>query len=349
MWHYTAMTPVNFPLYLACLFLGSTAQMSNPKSSIYVKQGNSFYPASVGDTVILQCFYEGKAVMFYWYKQPLGEKPRIMTSFIKRRTNVTFYDEFKNDSRFSLQTGNGKNHLTISDLRISDSATYYCVGCYVYDYQFTEGVVVSVKGSGLNIPTLVHQSVSGTIEPGGSVTLNCTAHTGTCDEEHNVYWFRDLREPHPGIIYTQGNRSDQCEKKPDTHTCVYNLPMNNVSKTEMSDCAVASCGHILFGNKKLTDPEPADGHSLPLVYFLSGALAINTTLVFFLAYTAHAMNKRNSSEHLPGYPAASTSNAETYQDSRNLHYAALKTHKAKRSTRQRDNTEAQCVYSTVRQ
>ncbi|KAK2862720.1 hypothetical protein Q5P01_002253 [Channa striata] len=345
------MTPANFSLYLACLFLGSAAQMSNLKSSNYVKQETGFRQDIVGGKVTLRCFYEGEAVMFYWYKQPLGQKPRIVSSFFKHQINGSFHDEFENDSRFSLDTGNGKNHLTISDLRISDSATYYCMGCYAYDYEFTEGVVVSVKGSGLNIPAFVRESVSGTIQPGDSVPLKCTIHSGTCYKEHSVYYFKDSEESHPGLIYTHGGGNEQCERKPETHTCVYNLPMKNldVSKAEMSHCAVASCGHILFGKQKQTESESADGHSLELVYFLSGALAITTTLVFLLAYTTYRMYKTNSCEHVPGSPTASTPNAESYQDSANLHYAALKTHKAKRSTKQGENTHTECVYSTVRQ
>ncbi len=91
------------------------------------------------------------------------------------------------------------------------------------------------------------------------MTLNCTVHTGTCDGEHSVYWFRDSEGSHPGLIYTHGDRNDQCERKPNTqtHTCVYNLPMKslNLSHAGTYYCAVASCGHILFGSEKKLDSE----------------------------------------------------------------------------------------------
>uniref|UniRef100_A0A3B4X215 Ig-like domain-containing protein n=1 Tax=Seriola lalandi dorsalis TaxID=1841481 RepID=A0A3B4X215_SERLL len=66
------------------------------------------------------------AKMLYWYKQTLGQRPRRISSFYKHDKSGTFTDEFKNNQRFSLETNNGKNHLTISGLHISDSATYYC-------------------------------------------------------------------------------------------------------------------------------------------------------------------------------------------------------------------------------
>ncbi|CAB1345270.1 unnamed protein product [Coregonus sp. 'balchen'] len=77
--------------------------------------------------------------------------------------------------------------------------------------------------------TVVQQAVSESVQPGVSVTLNCTIHTETCAGEHSVYWFRHgSGESRPGISYTNGDRSDQCEKSPETgsptQSCVYNLP-----------------------------------------------------------------------------------------------------------------------------
>ena len=208
----------------------------------------------------LECFYEGEVIAkYYWYKQTLGEKPRLISSVYVSNKNVAFYDECKNNPRFTLDTDTGKNHLMISDLRISDSAAYYCASSFSVTFEFVQGVTVSVKGSGLNIPASVHQSSSEIIQPGGSVTLNCTVHSGTCDGEHSVYWFKHSQESHPGLIYTHGGRNDQCERKNDTQipTCIYNLPMEslNLSHAGTYYCAVDSCGHIVFGNGTRLDFE----------------------------------------------------------------------------------------------
>uniref|UniRef100_A0A8C2ZDY9 Ig-like domain-containing protein n=1 Tax=Cyclopterus lumpus TaxID=8103 RepID=A0A8C2ZDY9_CYCLU len=208
-----------------------------------------FLSGQTGGNLTLLCFHDDVvAVTFYWYKQTLGEKPRHMSTSYKYGAKRTFHAEFKNP-RFTLDVGTIKNHLRITDLQISDSATYYCASSSSYKFDFMEGIVVSVKGSGLNVPVLVHQSASETIQPGGSVTLNCTVHTGTCDGQHSVYWFKDSEESHPGLIYTHGGRNDQCERKPSTqtHTCSYNLPMT-LSDAGTYYCAVASCGRVLFGD-----------------------------------------------------------------------------------------------------
>uniref|UniRef100_A0A4W6DGG8 Ig-like domain-containing protein n=1 Tax=Lates calcarifer TaxID=8187 RepID=A0A4W6DGG8_LATCA len=322
------MTPPMFVLYVTCLLLGRMADMTALDiSSSHLKSVN------VGEDVTLECFYKDTvAVRFYWYKQTLGQKPNMMSKLYKHEKNGTLSDEFKNDPRFVLETATGKNNLKISGVQISDSATYHCISGYSYVFEFLESVTVSVKGSGLNNQALVHQSESETIQPGGSVTLNCTVHTETCDGEHSVYWFKSSEDSQPRIIYTHGDRNDHL-----SHAGTYY-------------CAVASCGHILFGNgTKLDFKDEAD--SLVL-YFLSGALTFTTILAVFLANTAYRMYKTNSCQCTDSQArsaAASAPNTEGHQDADNLHYAALREYKVSRSRRQRDDTKSECVYSSVKQ
>ncbi|KAL7375311.1 hypothetical protein ABVT39_015371 [Epinephelus coioides] len=203
--------------------------------------------------------------------------------------------------------------------------------------------------SSWNVPASVHQSASETIQPGGSVTLNCTVHTGSCDDgEHSVYWFKYSEESHPGLIYSHGGRNDQCERKPDTqtHTCVYNLPMKslNLSHAGTYYCAVASCGHILFGDGTTLDFE-GEEDSHVLMYFLSGTSTFTTILVVLLAFSVCMMNKRICCKS----SAPSTADAQGYQHAEKLYYAALSVNLSNRSRRQRDQTWSECVYYSVKQ
>ncbi|XP_047451171.1 immunoglobulin kappa light chain-like [Mugil cephalus] len=347
------MTSLTFVFHLTCLFLWGKAQEAHQSPSVHQESG--FKTVNVGEIIILQCFYENvEKAWFYWYKQTLGQKPKLISSFYMYDSTGTFDDEFENNPRFTLETGNGKNHLNISDLHISDSATYYCAFRLSNIFEFVEGVTVSVKGSGLNINTSVHRSSSETIQLGDSVTLNCTVHTGTCDGEHTVYWFKVSEESHPGLIYTHGGRNDQCERKNNTqtHTCVYNLPMENLdlSHNGIYDCAVASCGHILFGNGTKLGLKNEEV-SLVLVYFLSGALAFTTILTLSLAVLLYT-HKRKGQQVTESHARFSTSypmnSEQSFQAEENLHYAALRVKKANRSRSQRDDTETICIYSGVR-
>uniref|UniRef100_A0A3Q2VD74 Uncharacterized LOC102295586 n=1 Tax=Haplochromis burtoni TaxID=8153 RepID=A0A3Q2VD74_HAPBU len=347
------MTSAKFVIYLTCLFSGEMAQTNNLSTSSSVPQERHFISVKTGDSVTLHCYSKDVAARFYWYKLTLGQKPKLISTLYKFDTNATFSDEFKSDPRFTVDAEKGKIYLKITNLDISDSATYYCASSYSFKFKFGEGTIINIRGSELDIPTLVQQSASETIQPGGSVTLNCTVHTGTCDEEHSVYWFRDSEESFPRIIYTNGGRNDQCERKPNTqtNTCVYNLPMKSLNTAHAGTyyCAVASCGHILFGNGTKLDFKD-DGNA---VYFFSGALAFSTLLNVLMAFLLCMAHKRNCTKHQcpesHSRISPPSTNAEVKQNEENLHYAALRHHKADRPRRQRNNSKAECVYSSIKQ
>nr|XP_046236417.1 uncharacterized protein LOC124054451 isoform X1 [Scatophagus argus] len=343
------MAPPTFALVFACLIVVNIAHTTALKQSSL-----HFLSVDVGQSVNLSCFCLDKgSLTFYWYKETVGFTPKLVSSFASYDGNITLHDEFKNP-RFSVHTENHEYQLKISDLQISDSGTYYCIKNKFYSFEFCEGTTITVKGSELKTPVLVHQSASETIQPGGSVTLNCTVHTGTCDGEHSVYWFKNSGESHPGLIYTRGGRNDQCERNPSTqtHSCVYSLPMKNlnVSHAGTYSCAVASCGHILFSDWTKLDVDYEVDSLVSLVYILSAALSFTTILVVLLAFTVYKMNKRNCqyTESNVTFSASST-NAALRQDTENLHYAALKDLKTDRSRRQRSNTNDECMYSSVKQ
>ncbi|KAM6909398.1 uncharacterized protein FYW49_013228 [Xenentodon cancila] len=258
-----------------------------------VRQMRPFVSVKTGENLTLQCFCEDVVdARFYWYKLDLGKKPKLVSTFYKYDSGGYFHNEFVNNSRFTLDTDKGKNHLMITNLLISDSGTYYCASSHLFNFEFAEGTTVIVKNSGSMIQAEVHPSSSQTIQPGDSVSLNCTVQTGVCDGEHSVYWFKQSEESHPALIYTQGGRNDQCERKDNsqTHTCVYDLLKKdlNASHAGIYYCAVAACGHILFGNKIKLDLGSGDS---VLVYFLTGTLMFTSILVVILIFQMYKMNK----------------------------------------------------------
>ncbi|XP_064796975.1 uncharacterized protein LOC135516550 [Oncorhynchus masou masou] len=237
--------------------------------------------ANVGETVTLHCFYKGNLALYLmWYKQTMGHNPQLLSTFYKYNKNATFYHEFKGNTRFSVQSGEGMNDLKISDMQLSDSATYYCGNSYATKFEFVEKITLDLQDSGIEIPkTFVHQSVSKSVQPGDSVSLNCTIHTETCAGEHSVYWFRHgSGESRPGIIYTHGDRSDQCEKSPEagspTQSCVYNLPKRNLS--------LSDAGTYYYGCKE---------DHLRFMYCLGVALGLCVLLIIVLTCVSYKMSK----------------------------------------------------------
>ncbi|XP_008285427.1 uncharacterized protein LOC103361187 [Stegastes partitus] len=340
------MTPPMFLSCLTCLFLGEIAQGNHLKQPSTVRQDRRYIQAKVGDNVTLTCFFhDNDDVKYYWYKQTLGQRLQRMSATYTYDKNGIFEDEFKDNPRFTLETNSGKNHLNISDVQISDSATYFCASGVSFEFKFGEGTEVNVKGSGLSIKAFVHQSASESIQPLGSVS--CTLHSGDCAREHRVYWFKSEEEHRPRIMYTHGGRGDHCERKPDTQMCVYNQQMKGMDHR----CAVASCGYIVFGNRTKQNLA-GEVNSLVSVYFLSGALTFTTILSVLLGIVMYKMNKRKncqSTASQAGLSAPSTTYAQGYQDADSLHYAALSIKLPKSSRREENFDETECVYSGLRQ
>uniref|UniRef100_A0A3P9JKY1 Ig-like domain-containing protein n=1 Tax=Oryzias latipes TaxID=8090 RepID=A0A3P9JKY1_ORYLA len=341
-----------FVFFLTCLFVGG-----NDMDRLSVQQKGGFLSTFFGETVTLECSYEVKTVKrIFWSKQSLGRKPELLSSFYVHSTEVTFFDEFKNKSRFRLDTENKNHHLKIFKLQFSDSATYNCISSDTYTLTYLESFSVFVKDRSSHIQTLVDQSSSENIHAGDSVTLNCTVHTGSCDEEHRVYWFKDSEDSHPGLIYTHGGRKDQCERKNNTqtHSCVYKLHIKDLTESHAGIyyCAVVSCGHILFGNgTKLDLTVPLNS---VILNTLVGLLTVMSVLVVFLLFLLWKINKGNNctstEERSPAAPSRS-SEAEN-RDTESLHYAAVdvkKVKKSNRSRRQKNDSNTDYLYASVRQ
>uniref|UniRef100_A0A3B3DIF0 Ig-like domain-containing protein n=1 Tax=Oryzias melastigma TaxID=30732 RepID=A0A3B3DIF0_ORYME len=210
-----------FVFFLTCLIYS--------KSSSSVPQKNVFFLVNVGQAVTLECSSENQiSRRIVWYKQILGKNPELISSFY------------------------------ILNLQFSDSATYNCLSYGSYTLTFLKSYTIHVKDASFYLRESVDlSSMQEAAWTRDSVTLNCTVHTGSlhtgsCDGEHRVYWFKDSGDSHPGLIYTHKGRNDQCERNNDaqTHSCVYNLHMKNLTESNAGIyyCAVVSCGHILFGN-----------------------------------------------------------------------------------------------------
>ncbi|XP_028329923.1 immunoglobulin kappa light chain-like [Gouania willdenowi] len=336
------MTCAHFVLSLICLL--SIAQETCQSSSSSLYQERRLISVNVGDNVTLLCLYENDDASFiFWYKQPLGKQPKIISTYLKYKKDGTSHDEFINNTRFTSDMRDNTLYLTISNVQVSDSATYYCAkSMHSFSLEFLEGTTVFVKNANSSFNALVQQSDSETIHPGDSVTLKCTASTGSCDGEPSVYWFKNSEDHHPSLIYTQSDNSDQCERKTNkTHTCVSNLSLKNLDQSNAGTyyCAVTVCGRIVFGNgTKLKD---GFNHWV-LVYVLGGALLVTSIILILLIIFMYKMLKANSSRST-ALPATDTEDIN--QSSDDVIYAAPIVSQITRSQTRR---QEECVYSHVK-
>lgn len=305
-----------------------SAQPAEPLSSLH--QETDFVSADVGDEETLHCSYEGEAARLYWYKQTLGQKPRLISTYYRYEGNGIFYNEFKSNPRFTLVTGISKNHLKITDLRVSDSATYYCATSFTFILEFTKETYLNVKGSSLDIQTFVLQSLSETIQPGDSVTLKSalgpvmktTRFTGSKTLKNLI---QDSFTPMAaGMISVRGKPTK--EHTPVSLTWQWKAWMCLMlgSTTALSPHVDTYCSEeeprwclevsssiepisvtvilLSIWKENLKYREVCaqnswlftdEAKSLVLVYVLSGALTFTSTLVVLLAFLLYKMSKRN--------------------------------------------------------
>uniref|UniRef100_A0A673LTQ0 Ig-like domain-containing protein n=1 Tax=Sinocyclocheilus rhinocerous TaxID=307959 RepID=A0A673LTQ0_9TELE len=76
------------------------------------------------ETVKLSCSYSSSSeyVWLYWYRQyPNGEPQYLLLRGARSRSG-----EDTSDGRFNSDTTRTSTELTITDVRLSDSAHYYC-------------------------------------------------------------------------------------------------------------------------------------------------------------------------------------------------------------------------------
>ncbi|XP_061525527.1 uncharacterized protein LOC133398014 isoform X4 [Phycodurus eques] len=202
--------------------------------------------ASLGENVSLPCFFAPGAKFLSWYKQVAGDTPQIVTSFysyveISHRTQITA-DVSK---RMAVDSGENFLHLHISNVRLSDTAMYYCGQSVLNVMIFDRGIFLLVRESGR--PSVLQRPTSIAVSPGGSAALNCTTHPGSSDGGHAVYWFRKASgDSH--LLHVHSENGNECEKTTESG-CVYTLSRRAVARADAGTyfCAVASCGEIVFG------------------------------------------------------------------------------------------------------
>ncbi|KAG9274123.1 immunoglobulin alpha-2 heavy chain-like [Astyanax mexicanus] len=288
--------------------------------------------AQEGQNVTVTCHYHSEMAMhFSWYKHKLGRKPELVSTMYKYESKPTFYSEFKDKSRFAMDNGKGVTHLMIKELQHSDSATYYCGSAHSNIVEFGEGTELIVRAPQIRRFSVFHQpTVLQPVQPGDSVTLECTIFTEHCGEDHSVYWFRHAAgESRPGIIFTHGDSSSQCTRSSETvsptQSCIYKLPKNNLSLSDAGTyyCAVAACGEILYGNGSRLDIMNNRGgdcsehmHVLILLSIVRSAVLLCGAAVIIIYFCTNqrasmirsspSLHSRKSTEKIPSHSVEKT-------------------------------------------
>ncbi|KAJ4949060.1 hypothetical protein JOQ06_020578 [Pogonophryne albipinna] len=194
-------------LWICLVLLGEICQVPAVGKNSSITQDSGIITANVGEKVTLKCNCEDESVAFLsWYRQILGGKPVIISNRM-RNSNATISPGYKERFGVFVNHNGGNNDLTIKDLRLLDSASYYC-GVLVYNaIEFGKGAFLHVKASKSNINAVVHQPALEPLRAGDSVNLSCSVYATVCEGEQSLYWFRH-GAAQPAIVYPSAG---QCE------------------------------------------------------------------------------------------------------------------------------------------
>ncbi|XP_062849617.1 signal-regulatory protein beta-2-like [Trichomycterus rosablanca] len=253
----------------------------------------SLRTAVVGDNITLTCVTsKQRKTSMMWLKQTFGERPLVIATSYQSQT-ARFQNGFDETGRFFTDTADKSFNLSLTNTELSDSATYYCAVVFLYEISFGKGTVLFVKDRPVRSTTILQEKNFLSVHPGDSVTLQCTVVAEHCAGEHSVFWIRHgSGGSHPGIIYTDGDSSDQCKNRSvagsSTQSCIYSLPKRNLSTSDAGTyyCAVATCGEILFGNGTKLDIKGED-FQIKLLVLLSivRAVVLLFLVTAFLVYS----------------------------------------------------------------
>nr|XP_014266941.2 signal-regulatory protein beta-2-like [Maylandia zebra] len=290
---------------------------------LLLHQGDSLVPVKMvqlGEPATLKCdipkYISSKV---YWYRQSVGDTLKLIVR-LYRDTEPVYASLFLK-SRFSAKNANNFGKLTILETIKEDEGIYHCGTTAWYNLEWS-GTYLLVKGNTERTSNyiVVQQPIeSNPLRPGDTATLQCSvlsdSQNKTCPGVNNVFWFRaGSNKSHPNIIYTDGNRTDQCEKRSEHQKrCFYQL--KNVSSSDAGTyyCAVATCGEILLGNgTKLNMQESSvlSQTASAVVFLLSAGMCISLFVIAVLIY----ITKKNNSDHHKDYQQAPVNDQKTQQD-----------------------------------
>ncbi|XP_014867392.1 PREDICTED: signal-regulatory protein beta-2-like [Poecilia mexicana] len=218
-------------------------------------------------------------------------------------------------SKFIVTSNEHSSNLTIFTTVHEDEGMYHCAQMDRLK-SIWSGTYISVKGMPRRtsnytvfsqITSVVQQTtVSGPTEPTGSETLQCSVLSDsditTCSGDPSVFWFRSRSEKSfPDMIYTDGKKSNNCDKISDSQKrCFYNFS-KNISSSDAGTyyCAVATCGQIIFGNGNSLETKGfslGSKKAIIVIFFLSAALTISLIGIAVLLCSI----KRNKCGHCQG-------------------------------------------------
>ncbi|XP_034712821.1 signal-regulatory protein beta-2-like [Etheostoma cragini] len=276
-----------------------------PLCAAEISQPVPFQTVKLGDSATIECHIKSNLKKRVWYKFTTGMGLQLVAAFNNFYNRSTFPEA--SQRRYSVKFDEINSHLSISATTWEDVGTYFCGVVLLNEIQFGSGTFLALKGSNPIRDFGVQQPESGPVQPGDSVTLSCSVHTGRCAAEHiSVMWLKSSHHSAPPMIYYSGNKSCQMTESGET-SCVYELLLRNLSSDDSGTfyCVLTSCGQTLFGNGTRIIVHKSAGTKLselsPTVIALTLSNIILGIVTLILIWKLCKSQRKDSTETTDGF------------------------------------------------
>uniref|UniRef100_A0A3B4B4D9 Ig-like domain-containing protein n=1 Tax=Periophthalmus magnuspinnatus TaxID=409849 RepID=A0A3B4B4D9_9GOBI len=188
-----------------------------------VHQIESFKTAKLGETVVMKCSTKSIWSSRVWYKLGTNRSLQLLAStanvFEKRVLN-----------RYSIQTSPNETIFTIMHMTAEDVGTYYCGILSSFNVSFGSGTVLELEGESKPMQSVLQSPDYIKVQPGDSVTLNCSFNTNHCSQDHtSVTWVKSSASE---MISWNDINEIVCDlKNTEESGCVHNMTLSNITSS----------------------------------------------------------------------------------------------------------------------
>ncbi|XP_028316014.1 uncharacterized protein LOC114471417 isoform X2 [Gouania willdenowi] len=259
-------------------------------------------------------------------------------------------------NRISAKQESGTSVLHIREAKLDDTGLYYCVINDWRRWKIVTGHFVKVKETESDISSIIQEPP--TVYPGVQTSVKCSLLSNSikkmCSNSPALYWFKSaLNKSHPSFIYTHTDGGEDCHsslRTPSAQRCFYSFS-RNFSDAGIYHCAVAACGHILWGQGTHLNTEDLHEQrlhwSITVLCLICAALTIT---VIVLVYCICSMKKKTCSSCCYGMGSAINSSQNPQTNGESLVYSTptfsgKKTGKAEKRNVRKPKKET--IYSDV--
>uniref|UniRef100_A0A3B4BH55 Ig-like domain-containing protein n=1 Tax=Periophthalmus magnuspinnatus TaxID=409849 RepID=A0A3B4BH55_9GOBI len=209
-------------------------------------QFGSYQKVRLGDKLQVKCKVDKGWNSLVWYK--LDTNWRLQMIALEVSPSGLSINNYQSTVE-SYDTG---STLTVPDVTSEHTGTYYCgINKNAHYLDFSAGTVVVVEGESRSMQSVVQSPDYIKVQPGDSVTLNCSFNTNLCPKENTSLTWIKSDSASQMASWNTGIMSTSCEKRDTGETsCVSNLPLiwKDISSAEDETyfCSLSPAGVVLI-------------------------------------------------------------------------------------------------------